>query len=181
MKFEGTLKRVRIGLALAGALVLLSGCGSVVTGTPRAEGSYGGSDSQEFANVLQECEAVTDEQIAGAVGADAVGRGFFGAICRWDGIGAAGPIKITFNWFETGTLDHERAAFEHLGYVVAKIDINGSGGYQVRQPADPQSCGVSASAPAGGVFGWWVTEPQGGADPCEAAAKLGALTLNRSI
>ncbi|XGU19650.1 DUF3558 family protein [Rhodococcus sp. 3Y1] len=95
MKFEGAVKRIRIGLALAGSLVLLTGCGSVVTGTPRAEGSYGGSDSQEFANVLQECEAVTDEQIAGAVGADAVGRGFFGAICRWDGIGTAGPIKIT--------------------------------------------------------------------------------------
>ncbi len=127
------MKRIRIGLALAGSLVLLTGCGSVVTGTPRAEGSYGGSDSQEFANVLQECEAVTDEQIAGAVGADAVGRGFFGAICRWDGIGAAGPIKITFNWFETGTLDHERAAFEHLGYVVAKIDNH----RQWRVPGSP--------------------------------------------
>lgn len=166
MKFEGAVKRVRIGLALAGSLVLLTGCGSVVTGTPRAEGGYGGSDSQEFANVLQECEAVTDEQIAGAVGADAVGRGFFGAICRWDGIGAAGPIKITFNWFETGTLDHERAAFEHLGYVVAKIDINGSGGYEVRQPADPQSCGVSASAPAG--------ECSGGGSPSRRAARIRA-------
>ncbi|GAA3173343.1 hypothetical protein GCM10020255_063260 [Rhodococcus baikonurensis] len=157
---------------MAGSLVLLTGCGSVVTGTPRAEGSYGGSDSQEFANVLQECEAVTDEQIAGAVGADAVGRGFFGAICRWDGIGAAGPIKITFNWFETGTLDHERAAFEHLGYVVAKIDINGSGGYEVRQPADPQSCGVSASAPAG--------ECSGGGSPSHKAARIRATRRQSS-
>lgn len=174
------MKRAPVALALAASL-LLAGCGSTVAGSPRAAGSFGGSDSQEFANVLQECEAVADEQIAGAVGADAVARGFFGAICRWDGVAAAGPVKVTFDWFETGGLDHERAAFEHLGYAAEKIELHGSVAFQVRQPSDPLSCGVTAASPTGGVFGWWVREPAGGADPCDAAAKLGALTLNRSI
>ncbi|MGC0365348.1 hypothetical protein ABH922_003332 [Rhodococcus sp. 27YEA15] len=180
MKRADLVTRTRIGGALAGSLLLLSGCSSVTAGTPRPVGDLGSGGSEQFADVLQECEAVGDEQIAEAVGADAVGRGFFGAICRWDGIGVAGPIKVTFNWFETGTLEHERAAFEHLGYAVAVIDVSGRSVFQVRQPADPASCGVTAGAPAGGVFGWWVTEPGGGVDPCDAATRLAGLTLNRS-
>ncbi|OYD68876.1 DUF3558 domain-containing protein [Rhodococcus sp. OK302] len=173
--------RARVAVALAASLALLTGCGSVVTGKPQAEGAYGGSGSQQFADILKECEAVTNPQIASAVGADAVERGFFGAICRWDGVSPAGPVKVTFNWFETGTADHELAAFEYLGYAVEKISVKGSAAYLVRQPADPQSCGLTAGAPAGGVFGWWVREPAGGTDACAAATKLGELTLNISI
>ncbi|MFE4499017.1 DUF3558 domain-containing protein [Rhodococcus sp. NPDC056743] len=167
--------------ALGASLILLTGCGSTVTGTPLAEGGYQGSGSEKFANVLQECEAVSDPQIAAAIGADGVERGFYGAICRWDGVGAAGPVHVTFNWFETGTTDHEVAAFEHLGYVVEKITVKGSDAYLVRQPADPQSCGITAGAPAGGVFGWWVRQPVGGMDACAGVTKLGELTLNVSI
>lgn len=171
----------RLGLPIAVSVALLAGCSTSVSGTPMAAGSYGGSKGEDFANVLQECEAVTDEQIAGVVAADAIARGFFGAICRWDGIGSSGPIKVTFNWFETGSLGNERTAFESLGYAVEKIETKGGGGYLVRQPNDPRSCGVTAGAPNGGVFGWWVREPEGGPDPCAAATKLAELTLNISI
>lgn len=175
------MSRRRIVVAIVAALSLVTGCGSAVTGTPKPEGSYSGSANHDFAGILQECEAVTEPQIADAVAADAIARGFFGAICRWDGVGVTGSISVTFNWFETGTTDHEVVAFDHLGYVVEKISVKGSAAYVVRQPADPQSCGVTAGAPAGGVFGWWVREPVGGADACGAATKLAELTLNISI
>lgn len=175
------MSRRRLAVAFAASLALLTGCGSAVPGTPLPEGSNQGSSDHNFAGILQECEAVTDPQIASAVAADVVERGFFGAICRWDGVGAAGPIKVTFNWFETGDVDHELAAFEHLGYVVETITVKGSAVYLVRMPADPQSCGVTAGAPAGGVFGWWIRQPLGGADACAGATKLAELTLNISI
>ncbi|WP_241386584.1 DUF3558 domain-containing protein [Rhodococcus sp. CH91] len=160
---------------------LLTGCTRTIEGSAVPEGAGGGDGpGPEFTRLLTECDAVADEKIAEAVGADYVYRGFFGAICRWDGEGPSGVVKITFNWFETGSLDHERAAAEELGYEIENTTIEGRRALQMRRPGDPLSCGVSSGASTTGIFGWWVQYTSGGADPCEAAATLARLTLNLS-
>lgn len=172
----------RWGAALTAALAtgaLLTGCTRTVDGRAVPEGIGGGAGA-EFTRLLTECDAVADEKIAEAVGADYVLRGFFGAICRWDGEGPTGVVKITFNWFETGSLDHERAAGEGLGYEVENTTVEGRRALQMRRPGDPLSCGVSSGASTTGIFGWWVQYTSGGVDPCEAAATLARLTLNLS-
>ena len=158
---------------------LLTGCTRTIEGRAVPEG-IGGGTGAEFTRLLTECDAVADEKIAEAVGADYVYRGFFGAICRWDGEGPTGVVKVTFNWFETGSLDHERAAAEGLGYEIENTTIEGRRALQMRRPGDPLSCGVSSGASTTGIFGWWVQYTSGGADPCEAAATLARLTLNLS-
>lgn len=166
----------------ASAVTMLTACGSTIEGTPRAEGSYEGGSVElgKFAKLLEECNAVTEDKIAEVVGADAIVRGFFGAICRWDAIGASGTTKVTFNWFETGSLDAERTASEKLGYTVKDITVQGRRALLVRQPADPGSCNVTAGSPSAGVFGWWVQYGAGGGDPCAAATTLAELTLDLS-
>lgn len=161
---------------------VLAGCGRTVEGRAVQVGAGGGGASTEFTKLLTECDAVTDDQIAQSVGSDYVLRGFFGAICRWDGDGPTGPVKVTFNWFETGTLDTERATGERLGYTVDNTTVEGRRAIQMRRPADPASCGVSANASTVGIFGWWVQYAPGAGhpDPCEAAATLARLTLNLS-
>ena len=171
----------RWGAALATVLTtgaLLTGCTRTIEGRAVPEGI--GGTGAEFTRLLTECDAVADEKIAEAVGADYVYRGFFGAICRWDGEGPTGVVKVTFNWFETGSLDHERAAAEGLGYEIENTTIEGRRALQMRRPGDPRSCGVSSGASTTGIFGWWVQYTSGGADPCEAAATLARLTLNLS-
>jgi len=172
----------RWGALAAAALAaggLLTGCTRTIEGRAMPEGIGGGAGT-EFTRLLTECDAVADDRIAEAVGADYVYRGFFGAICRWDGDGPAGVVKVTFNWFETGSLDHERAALDHLGYEVADTSVEGRRALQMRRPGDPLSCGVTSGASTTGIFGWWVQYGAGGPDPCEAAAELARLTLNLS-
>lgn len=61
-------------------------------------------------------------------------------------------MKVTFNWFETGSLDHERKAGEELGYTVENTTVEGRRALQMRRPNDPLSCGVSAGAATTGIF-----------------------------
>lgn len=169
--------------AAVGALVVASavvGCARSVEGVAVPAGTGGGGISQEFAELLTECDAVADTKIAETVGVEYVHQGFYGAICRWEGDGPAGVVKVTFNWFETGSLDRERTAAEELGYPVENTSVEGRRALQVRRPDDPLSCGVTAGDSTTGIFGWWVQYTTGGPDPCEAAATLARLTLNLS-
>jgi len=170
---------VAVGAVVLSALVT-AGCGRSIEGRPIPAGNGAGGASSEFADLLTECDAVTEQKIAETVGVDSVYRGFFGAICRWEGDGPAGVVKVTFNWFETGSLDREREAGEELGYSVEGTTVEGRRALQMRRPNDASSCGVTAGDSTTGIFGWWVQYTSSGADPCEAAATLARLTLNLS-
>lgn len=173
------MSRVRAVMAAAAAVGLLAGCGSTIEGTPTAAGVD--TSNGEFRSLLQECETVTDEQIAQVVGGDLIVRGFLGAICRWDVVGATGPVKVTFDWFENGSMEVERAANEQLGWTVTDITVSARTALEIRQPEDPGSCGVTAPSPDVGVIGWWVQlRPESGVDACEAARTLMQLSLNLS-
>ncbi|EOM75576.1 DUF3558 domain-containing protein [Rhodococcus rhodnii] len=163
--------------AVAAAVgVVASGCGTTVPGTPVAEG--GGADLSGFTDLLRECDVVADPDIAATVGADAIVRDFFGAICRWSAVGAGGLVKITFDWFETGSLDTEEQTARRLGYAVEQTTIEGRRAIVVTRPGDPGSCGTTLGAPSAGVVGWWVQYPSGGGDPCAAATRLAELTVD---
>lgn len=166
-----------VGVASA-LVVVLGGCGEAVTGTPVPQG-FGAGDSSRYASLLTECDVVAPERIAQVVGGGSIERGFLGAICRWTVTGANGPVRVTFNWFETGTLVAEQATSERLGYEVTEVAVGGRRALMSRPPADPGSCGVTAGFPAGGVVGWWVQHRGGGGtDPCESASALVASTLS---
>lgn len=177
---RATPNRVRRAWLVLASAGLVAGCGQTIDGTAVPVGADG--QHEEFRNLLTECDAVTDQQIADAVQADFVNRGFFGAICRWDGSGPSGNIKITFNWFETGSLEVERDTAAQLNYTTEDTTIEGRRAIVIRRPNDPESCGVTAGAPDQGIIGWWVQYRPGSAhpDPCPAATKLAELTLNLS-
>lgn len=174
---SGTLRVV----AVASLTAALAACGSTIEGTAVREDADS-SRSQQFTSLLTECDAVTDEQIAQAVGGNTIERGFFGAICRWDVSAPGGIVKVTFNWFETGALDVERTTAGRLGYTVEDVTVEGRRAILMRQPADPGACGVTAGAPDAGIIGWWVQYQPGSAhpDPCQAVLTLAKLTLNLS-
>ncbi|MDQ1200236.1 hypothetical protein QE449_000854 [Rhodococcus sp. SORGH_AS303] len=164
---------------LAGAALVLSACGTTIEGRAVAEGID--TDGGEFRSLLEECDTVTPEQIADVVGGDAIDQGFIGAICRWDLTGPGGAVKVTFDWFETGSLAAEREVNERLGWTVSDVEVSSRKALEIRQPDDPASCGVAAQSPDSGVIGWWVQyRPGNPTDPCESATRLMQLSLNLS-
>lgn len=181
MTLTRTSTLAAVPTAVLAGVLLLAGCASTVAGTPTPVGATEPGASSRFAALLTECDVVPPEKIAEAVGGDSIERGFFGAICRWTVGGPSGPVRVTFNWFETGGLDIERRTSEQLGYAVQDITVEGRRAVLSRPPQDPGSCGISAGGPAGGVVGWWVQfQSAGHPDPCDAAVALAKLTLNLS-
>ena len=158
------------------ALALLAGC-STPTETTRTKNAEAKSD--QFENLLQECEAVTPEQIGETVGSDTATRYFFGAVCMWKVATPLGEIDVTFGWLENNALLHEREVATKLGYRVTTVAVDDTAGFSALRPGDPPTCGVSATY--SGVITWWVQSVPGGPDPCDAAAKLVALTLMRNL
>ncbi|MFH5227515.1 DUF3558 domain-containing protein [Antrihabitans spumae] len=181
MKFIGTPRVLRVVGALAVAAGLLTGCSQTIDGTPRGERQADVGEDGDFRNLLEECQNVTDQQIAETVGGNSIDQAFYGAICRWDVGGPSGPAKVTFNWYETGSLEVERKTLEQLKYVLTEVKVQGRRAIQQQRPNDPDSCGVTAGAPDTGIIGWWVNyQPGNHPDPCTAAIKLAELTLNLS-
>ena len=180
----------RLLVAVACTALALTGCSTAVDGkafpaggSPTTSGGYvaeGDQPGRQFHNLLTECDTVTEDEISKAVGGETAERIFFGAICRWDITGANGTVKVTFNWFEDGSLEVERATLGKLKYVATDVTIQGRRAIQMQRPNDPDSCGVTAGAADSGIIGWWVQYRPGSAhpDPCAAATKLTELTLN---
>ncbi|MGB3770966.1 MAG: DUF3558 domain-containing protein [Rhodococcus sp. (in: high G+C Gram-positive bacteria)] len=168
----------RVAAASAG-VVLLAACGQQIEGQPVAAGVDTGGG--EFQLMLEECNTVTPQQIADVVGGDAINQAFIGAVCRWDLQGPGGAVKVTFDWFETGSLTTEREVNQRLGWTVTDIQVSSRTAIEIRQPDDPVSCGVTAQSPNSGVIGWWVQyRPGNPTDPCQSAATLMQLSLNLS-
>ncbi len=169
--------------ALLAAALVAAGCGSTIPGNPVPEGAGGSEGSFEtgqFDKVLTECNVVTPEEIAEAVGGTEIDQNFLGAICRFDVNGAAGFTKVTFNWFEWGSMKVEAAQHQKLNYTLTDITVQGRKAFLAQPPKDPNSCGVTFGAPSRGIIGWWVQYRPDAAhpDPCKSAQTLAELTLN---
>ncbi|BBZ15112.1 DUF3558 domain-containing protein [Mycobacterium branderi] len=171
--------------ALAGAVITavtaLGGCTRSVDGTAVRAGAGGqtahNGSRQQYPNLFKECDVLTTDVIAKAVGADPrdIQRSFVGAICRWQAATPAGPVDITRFWFEQGSLASERKVAENLKYRVETRSIAGVASIVMR-PDDPSgSCGVASDA--AGVVGWWVNPQRPGGDACRQAVKLMELSL----
>jgi hypothetical protein len=177
--------RVLCGLTAALAVVaVLAGCSHTTSGKAVAEGSNPSApsphndNSQQYPNLLKECDVLTTDVLAKTVGADPqdIQSTFVGAVCRWQAANPAGLIDITRFWYEQGSLDNERKIADQLKYQVESRSIAGVRSILMKPTNDPNgSCGVASDA--GGVVGWWVNPQTPGIDACQMATKLMELTL----
>ncbi|WP_406266644.1 DUF3558 domain-containing protein [Nocardia sp. NBC_00881] len=180
---RGCTRGIFAAVALLALVFGAAGCGRTVGGSAYPAGSgTGDTVNTNFDKLLRECEVVTSEDIAKAVGTDSfVQPSFYGAVCMWDLQGApGGNAMVTLNWYEIGALNNEKANNDKLGYITNNITVEGRRALETRRPNDPDSCGVSAGAADQGVIGFWVNYRPGSShpDPCGAAKKLVELTLN---
>ncbi|AKC38310.1 putative lipoprotein LprC [Mycolicibacterium phlei] len=163
-----------------------AGCGGTVDGEAvmpgRGDLGDGTPAEQKYPNLLKECDVLTTDVLAKAVDADPrdIQSTFVGALCRWQAMSKSGGlVDITRFWFETGSLEAEKATANSLKYNVQERAIQGIPSIVMKPPDQPGACGVASDA--AGVVGWWVN-PQGqGGDSCTQAIKLMEMTLSVNI
>ena len=167
------------GVALVSAVAVLTGCGTTVTGTAVKAGSGPRSDgsAQKYPNLLKECDVLTTDVLAKAVGADPldIQSTFVGAVCRWQALNQSGLIDITRFWYEQGSLDNERKVADFLQYKTENRAINGVASIVMRADDPNGACGVASDAQ--GVVGWWINPQTPGTDACAISIKLMEMTL----
>ena len=167
------------GVAVISAVAVLTGCGTTVGGTAVKAGSGPRSDGsmQKYPNLLKECDVLTTDVLAKAVGADPldIQSTFVGAVCRWQALNQAGLIDITRFWYEQGSLDNERKVADFLQYKTETRAINGVASIVMRGNDPNGACGVASDAQ--GVVGWWINPQAPGEDACAIAIKLMEMTL----
>lgn len=161
----------------------VSSCSRTVEGVAAKRGAAGSQNpvnpEKVYPNLSKECENPSSEDLAKVVGADPrdIQSTFVGAVCRWQALGqGTGLVDITRYWFETGNIEAEKAAANHLKYNIQERAVGGIPSIVMRPPDQPGACGVATDT--AGVVGWWVN-PQGqGGDSCAQAIKLMELTVS---
>jgi hypothetical protein len=162
------------------AAVVSAGCSSTVGGAPRRADAAGGPD-RDYGYVDNRCGLLHDETVQQALGADTVVRPYSGAVCQY--VLSRGPqmIDATFSWFDTGTLERERALAEDRGATVTDTDVARHQAFLARRDTTGAACAATAAA-GGGVLSWWVQyRGQSTDDPCAAAEKLLSATLRSDL
>jgi hypothetical protein len=180
-------RRTAVVIVLAALIVgLLASCTRSVDGqalsVEEARSSAqqsGNADTDQFDQLTLECQVLSTDQVAKAVGGSAAQAIFFGANCRWFVAGAV-TAYVTFNWFEWGNLNVEKDTDKQLGYTTENIKIASQTAFTARDPKRPAVCGVTTKAPSRGIYTFWVEPVGSGAfdDPCTAPTKLMELLLN---
>ena len=69
----------------------------------------GPDPNRSYGYVDDRCGLLVDGSIQEILGADNVVRPYSGAVCQYVLSRGSATIDVTFSWFETGSLDRERA------------------------------------------------------------------------
>lgn len=169
-------------VACAAATVLLSGsgCADMVDGT--AERATVERPANGYAYVDNRCGLLEDSTVQEVLKAQRVVRPYSGAVCQYILARDTTMLDVTFSWFETGTLDRERALAEQRGATITDTVIDRRDAFLARRDVTGASCAATAAANPG-VLSWWVQVrgPATGADPCQDAEALLATTLSSDL
>lgn len=169
------------------AVVTVTGCSQTVSGTAR-RGNFGVPDSnRSYGYVADRCGLLADSAIQQAIGADQIVRPYSGAVCQYvlsrgsgPDVGPAAPaamIDVTFAWYESGSLDRERALATARGATITEKVVERHRAFLARHDTTGAACSATAAAGTG-VLSWWVQyRDQHNGDPCSDAEKLLTATL----
>jgi hypothetical protein len=173
------------------AVVTVAGCSETVSGTARRAQPAVPDPNRSYGYVDDRCGLLVDGSIQEAIGADNVVRPYSGAVCQYvlsrgsgPVVGAVAPpvmIDVTFSWFETGSLDRERALASERGAKLTDKVVERHQAFLARLDTTGAACSATAAAGTG-VLSWWVQfRGQHNGDPCQDAEKLLSATLQSDL
>ncbi|MGX9789891.1 DUF3558 domain-containing protein [Mycobacterium sp. MMS18-G62] len=171
------------------AVVTVAGCSQTVSGTARRAQADVPDPNRSYGYVDDRCGLLLDSTIQQVIGADNVVRPYSGAVCQYvlargSGPGAVAPpamIDVTFSWFETGSIDRERALASDRGAKITEKIVERHQAFLARRDTTGAACSATAAAGTG-VLTWWVQlRGQHSGDPCTDAEKLLSATLQSDM
>jgi uncharacterized protein DUF3558 len=147
-------------------------------------------DVNRYGYIDDRCGLLANGAVQQLMGADHIVRPYSGAVCQYvlsrgpgAGIGAAGPavmVDVVYSWYETGSLDRERALAAQRGALITDTTVERHQVVVARRDTTGAACAADAAAGTG-VLSWWVQyRDQRSGDPCQDAEKLVTATL-RSV
>jgi Protein of unknown function (DUF3558) len=163
------------------AAVAVAGCSSTVSGNAHRAQQGVPDPGRDYGYVDDRCGLLLDATVQQTLGADHIVRPYSGAVCQYVLVRGVDTIDVTFSWFETGTLDRERALATERGATVTDTDVERHKAFLARRDTTGIAC--SATAAAGpGVLSWWVQFRGHSADePCKDAEQLLSATLQSDL
>jgi hypothetical protein len=167
--------------AVLAAALSVAGCTQTVGGSARPATPGGPADDRSYGYADNRCGLLEDSTVSQTLGADKVVRPFSGAVCQYvlDRDGAV--LDVVFAWFDTGSLDRERALAADRGAHITDTVIERHSGFLARRDGVGAACSATAAG-GGGVLSWWVQyRHQSTGDPCADAEKLLSATLKSDL
>ena len=175
----------RIILVAVTAATIAAGCAQTVEGTAQRADPGAIDPDRSYGYLDDRCGLLDDSTVQTTLDADEITRPFSGAVCQYilsrRSTGGAANIDVTFSWFESGSLDRERALADARGANVTDMIVERHKAFSARRDTTGAAC--SATAMAGkGVVSWWVQyRGQSSGDPCVDAEKLLSATLRSDM
>ncbi|WP_353359126.1 DUF3558 domain-containing protein [Mycobacterium sp.] len=185
-------RRVKqVAVVAVTAVVTVAGCSQTVSGTARRAQFAVPDPNRSYGYVNDRCGLLVDSAVQQAIGADHIARPYSGAVCQYvlargsgPDVGAAAPpamIDVIFSWYETGSLDRERALAVERGATVTEKVVERHQAFLARRDTTGAACSATAAAGTG-VLSWWVQyRGQHNGDPCKDAEKLLTATLKSDM
>jgi len=170
-----------IAVVAVTAVVTVAGCSQTVSGTARRGQLAVPDPNRSYGYVDDRCGLLVDGSIQQTVGADHIVRPYSGAVCQYVLSRGSAIVDVTFSWYETGTLDRERALATERGATITEKVVERHQAFLARRDTTGAACSATAAAGTG-VLSWWVQyrgQPSG--DPCKDAEKLLTATLQSDM
>ncbi len=159
----------------------VASCSSTVSGTAQRAQLGVPDPDRSYGYVHDRCGLLADDTVQQTLGADHIVRPYSGAVCQYVLTRGESPIDVTFAWFESGSLDRERALADDRGAEVTDTVIERRPAFLSRRDVTGAACSATAAAGTG-VLSWWVQlRDASSGDPCVDAEKLLSATLQSEM
>jgi hypothetical protein len=163
------------------AVVTVAGCSETVSGTALRAQPGVPDPNRSYGYVDDRCGLLLDGTVQETMGAEHIVRPYSGAVCQYVLSRDVQTIDITFSWFESGSVDRERALATERGATVTDTVVERHDAFLARRDTTGAACSATAAAGTG-VLTWWVQfRGQSTGDPCKDAEKLLSATLQSDM
>lgn len=170
-----------VAVAAVIATVALAGCSSTVSGDARRAHAAVPDPDRNYGYVDDRCGLLLDATVQQTLGADHIVRPYSGAVCQYVLMRGDGAVDATFSWFETGSLDRERALADERGATITDTDVERHKAFLARRDTIGVACAATAAA-GSGVLSWWIQfRGPSAEDPCRDAERLLSATLKSDL
>lgn len=177
MAWRGTA----LGVLAVAAATAAAGCSHTVSGSAERATLDVPDPDRSYGYVDDRCGLLLDSTIQETIAADNVVRPYSGAVCQYVLSRQSTVIDVTFSWFESGSLDRERAVARERGAQITDTVVERHQAFLARRAPTGVSCAATAMA-GPGVLTWWVQfRNQATGDPCPDAEKLLSATLSSDM